>query len=208
MLKEFLRPYYSPMIEFITGGAKKNLSQKLVKNNLKPDQLESPFFVVATQGNLHVVQLCLKYVPPNQDIVVILNGLEGWEKEWAFEHLTSKGFIVFPFLIDHWMVIDYLLNWFSKPFGLLDEDCFVLDKDCFAKLQKFPERTSFASYYSYTNRKLNLTAPETMFLFLNTPVINEIKKKYRVSSKVVGWGNLKSNARDKLNQLVHRKINL
>jgi hypothetical protein len=198
IVKKILKPLYLPIDYFRSGKAKKKLSATLVKNKINPDELDSPFFIVATRGNLHVVQTCLKFIPSDQDSVMVLNGLERWEQDWARSHLRSKGFITFPYLIDHWMVIDYLLKWMNKPFGLLDEDCFVFDSDCFKKLIHIPEKTVMSSYYSYTNSKLGLTFPETMFLFLNTPVINKLNRHYNIDSKVVNWNELSTAVRNKL----------
>jgi hypothetical protein len=96
------------------------------------------------------------------------------------------------------MVIDYLLTWMKKPFGLLDDDCFVFDPSCFKKIINFPEKTIVASFYNYANSKLGLSFPETFFLFLNTPVITKIKKQYKINSSPVSWNRLTLMARNKL----------
>lgn len=200
-IKIALRPLFNLFDYFRSGKAKKKLSVRLVTNKIKPSELNSPFFIVATKGNLHIVDLCLKFIPADQDCVVILNGLEAWEKSWALKNLRSKRFITFPYLIDHSMVIDYLLSWTGKPFGLLDEDCFVLDKKCFTEITEIQEETIVSSYYSYTNSTLGLTIPETMFLYLNTPVINDIKHRYGINSSAMTWSNLPLKAKKTINKL-------
>lgn len=200
-IKIAFRPLIYLLDYFRSGKAKKKLSVRLVTNKIKPSELSSPIFIVATIGNLHIVDLCLKFIPAEQDCVVILNGLEAWERDWALQNLQSKGFIIFPFLIDHSMVIDYLLNWMKKPFGLLDEDCYVLDQSCFKEIAEITEKTVVSSFYSYTNSELDLTFPETMFLYLNTPVINDIKYRYGINSSAITWSNLSSKAKQKINSL-------
>lgn len=200
-LKIALRPLFNIFDYFRSGKAKKKLSFFLVKNRIIADELNSPFFIVATKGNLHIVDLCLKFIPADQDYVVILNGLEAWEKDWAIQNLRPKGFIIFPYLIDHSMVIDYLLSWMKKPFGILDEDCYVLDQRCFKEIAEISEKTIVSSFYSYSNSALGLTFPETMFLYLNTPAINEIKHSYGINSSALTWSNLSSKAKQKMNSL-------
>jgi hypothetical protein len=190
------------LFNFIFGGkAKKSLSRKFVRNTLIPQNFNTPFFIIATPGNLHIVKLCLNFFPSDQQCVLVLNGLNRWERNWAFTNLSPSGFICFPFLIDHWMIIDYLLDWFERPFGLIDEDCFVFDQDCFTKIKYLSNETVLTSYYYYTNSNLAMIFPETMFVFLNTPIINMIKKKYQINSAPVVWEQLHPRAQKELQSI-------
>jgi hypothetical protein len=180
----------------------------LVSNDLRSKTLDSPFFIVATPGNLHIIKLCLKFVPANQDCVVVLNGLERWERAWAQNHFKAKGFITFPFLMAHEQVIDYLLDWMKKPFGLIDYDCFVFTRDYFEKIKQFPKKAVISSYYGFKSSTPGTVFPETFFLFINTPVIQRIKKKFGINSSIIPWERLPLAAQIKLKEIGITRENL
>jgi hypothetical protein len=199
--KALLRPLSSKVYFFTHGEARKRLSLEFASNRIAPSDLKSPFFVVATRGNLHVVKLCLRYIPSSEDCVIVLNGLEGWERTWARHNLKAKGFITFPFRIDHGMVIDYLISWLDQPFGLLDEDCFIFESDCFERIKRLRDKTAMASYFFYRNRILGMAFPETVFLYVNTPVVKQMARRYRLKSVPIGWEQLPPAVKKRLSSI-------
>jgi hypothetical protein len=180
---------------------KAKIATLFVQNRLDADSVNSPFFIVVTPGSLHLVKLCLQLVPEDQDIVLVLNGVMRWERQWIKRHLRAKELITFPLVLNHDQVIDYLLTWMDKPFGLLDYDCFVFAKDCFYKIKNISENTSFAAYYGALNEELGVVFPETFFVFINTPVLYQLQKKYGVDSKIIRWDDLPITAQKKLTEV-------
>jgi hypothetical protein len=99
------------------------------------------------------------------------------------------------------MVLDLLFEQITSPFGILDFDCFVLDQSLFSKITKLEYNTMMNAVFCYQNLKLDLDMFETYFLFLNTPLINMIKRKYRVNSEITTLKKLNSNLQDRLSTL-------
>lgn len=199
--KNFSQRLKSKKLEEYYLTLKTNLAKVFVSNKLNADALNSPFFIVATPGSLHLVKLCLKLIPEDQEVVLVLNGVEHWERKWVECNLRSNGLISFPFVLNHDQVIDYLLNWMDKPFGLLDYDCFVFSKDCFRDIKNINEKTSISAYYGTLNDKLGIVFPETFFVFINTPVLKKLAKKYGVNSKIIKWDDLSLLAKEKMQEL-------
>lgn len=179
---------------------KAKIAALFIQNRIDADTLDKPFFIVVTPGSLHLVKLCLQLVPEDQDIVLVLNGVMRWEKRWIMRHLRINGLITFPIVLNHDQVIDYLLNWMDKPFGLLDYDCFVFAKDCYRKIRNITESTSFAAYYGTLNEGRGVVFPETFFMFINTPVLKQIEKKYGVDSRIIRWHDLPLTVQTKLTE--------
>jgi hypothetical protein len=155
-----------------------------------------------------VIKLCLKFVPADQEVVVVLNGLERWEREWAQRHYHIKGFIFFPMILTHEQVIDYLLDWMKQPFGLLDDDCFVFCSEYFERIKEFPKNAIISSWYGYKNEKLELVFPETFFMFINTPFIKRIRKQFRINSRLIYWDQLPVEAQNKMIKIGISRENL
>lgn len=144
--------------------------------------LNNPYFIVGIPGSLHVVELCLKFVPSDVDIVLVANGLDAWELGWAREHLKVKTTVVIERMLDHGDVLDLLFDQYPRPFGILDYDCFVLDPAYFYKMQALDPKTLANGLFVHKNEQLNLEFPETFMLFFNSEVIRQIRRTYRVKS--------------------------
>lgn len=199
--KNFSQILKSKKLETYYLSLKTNLAKVFVSNKLNADALNSPFFIVATPGSLHLVKLCLKLIPEDQEVVLVLNGVENWERKWVERNLQTNGLISFPFVLNHDQVIDYLLNWMDKPFGLLDYDCYVFSSDCFRDIKNINDKTSISAYYGTLNQQLGIVFPETFFMFINTPVLKKLAKKYKVNSKIIKWDDLPLLAKEKMREL-------
>ena len=84
--------------------------------------------------------------------------------------------------LTHGDVISLLLATNSGNFGLLDHDCYVLDPAVFDDLAPGPAQCLTAVYGGISERT-GLPYPETYFLFLNTPVLRDIARRYHVEAR-------------------------
>ena len=144
--------------------------------------LITPYFIVCIPGSLHVVELCLKFVPSDVDIVLVANGLDAWELGYAREHLRFKATVVIERMLEHGDVLDILFDKYPRPFGILDYDCFVLDPAYFYKMQAIDPKSLANGLFVYKNETINLEFPETFMVFFNTEAINKIRWAYQVKS--------------------------
>ncbi len=159
-------------------------------------ELNTPFFMIGVSGALHIMELSLRYVPTTVDLVLILNGMEKWEQEWAKQHFTSKAVITIDSNqpLSHNKVLDMLFDCYPKPFGILDYDCFVLNPACFTKMQSISAPYLLNALFESKKVDVNRRIPRTFILFFNTPIINALKRKYQVDSKLIpDFQSLSSN---------------
>ena len=177
-----------------TQLSKLSLSSQLER--LRP--IESPFFIICLHGSLHLVDLCLKYFPANQKVVLISNGLSKWEIAWAKKNLKVDDFLFLPKRVVHGVVLDLLIGSLEHPFGLLDYDCFVFNPSLFFRLSSINPQSMLNALFVYSNNALNLDFPESYMLFLNPKLIRAIQNKYGVNSKVIDYQSLSPQVKNKL----------
>ena len=168
--------------------------------NEQGKRLGNHFYVIVVPKTLEMLDVCLAFLPDTLPVFLILNGLEPWEQEFVekqykgipkFTLETGLGSILFD------RVLDMLVECNDSNFGILDQDCFVLDKAYFSKLQL---GNDFAVSPLVTrNAAANITFPRTYFLFLNLAEIRRLRDKYRVSFKRC-W-TLPANLEDPLRSL-------
>lgn len=162
-------------------------------------EIKNPLIVIGIGGCLHLVNLCLRYIPKHQRIIFISNGLSEWENEWARNNLRFDGFLQLHKRYYHANVIDFLLSYFRYPFGIIDYDCFVFDPSYFQKLHQLNTNTLLNSAFVHHNPSLDLDLPETFLLFFNTKIIRSIQRKYKVDSKPVEFSMLSRKVLQSLN---------
>lgn len=160
--------------------------------------VESPFFIIGLPGSLCLVDLCLRFVPQNQNVIFVSNGLDRWEQDWARQNLKVTEFVVIKRKVSHGSVLDLLFDKFRNPFGILDYDCFVLNPNYFLQMHKLEQNTLVNAFFVFENKVLNLDIPETYFLFFNTPLINKIKEKFQVNSKLITRDKLSTEVKNSL----------
>ena len=170
-------------------------SLRSVRNGLDKASLSTPFFCVVLPGSLHLTRLFLNYIPENQDIVLVLNGLEEWELGWMKRHLPAIPFIRFQDRIPHSAVIDYLLGWMDTPFGIVDYDCYVFDPEYFTRLTRLAPGSAFSAYYAFENEPAGIAFPETFCMFINTPVLQNIVGQYGITAETYHWRDLSESAK-------------
>lgn len=163
--------------------------------------LDRPFFIVLMPGGLHLVKLALGCIPPNIDVVLVLNSTAAWENEWAKTHLKVSGMLKSRLRLAHSAVLDFLFKNVKQPFGVLDYDCFVLDATLFDVIRAVPPDAAMNSYFVYKNPDLALEIPETFFLFFNAGIIERIRSKYQIDSGLYTWDELAVPIKDQLRSI-------
>lgn len=152
--------------------------------------INNPYVIIGVPGCLHVVDLCLKYVPKDVDVIFISNGLEKWEEEWARKNLDVRSIIWIDKMLSHGDVLDLMFDKFQRPFGILDYDCFVFNRSYFYKLREICDKSLYNGLFLYENKELKLKFPETFMIFFNTELINTVRKKYKVKSSAYNIPNI------------------
>lgn len=144
----------------------------------------SLFFMVGISGAIHLMELSLRFVPSNVNLIIILNGMDRWEQEWVRKNFQSRPIINIDskYHIAHGKIIDMLFDNLDKSFGIIDYDCFIFDQSCFWEIQKLEPNILINSLFESSSTIEKLILPHTFFLFFNTQLINFIRNKYKITS--------------------------
>lgn len=144
------------------------------------------FYVIVMPGMLHYLLPCLALVPERVPVRLVANGARRWERDLVarrFPHLPMCRLRSLPATsLTHGDVITLLLATNSGNFGLLDHDCYVFDPGVYDDLDPGPGRCLTAIYGGVSERT-GLAYPETYLLFLNTPVLRDIARRYDVDAR-------------------------
>ena len=173
-------------------GASTRHLRDYLRNNPAP---EDTFFIIIMPGGLHLAKLALDFMPKHARRVIILNGADAWEADWARRHLAHDGICRINAILDHWDVLDVLFDEVKANFGILDYDCYVFDSSCFERIAVIDDNTAIQACFYRENPSLELKVPETFFLFFNTKIINRLRKKYEINCSKYRWHTLPEKAR-------------
>ena len=148
-------------------------------------RLNNHFYIIVVPKTLDMLECCLTLLPRNLRLFLILNGLHPWEQEFLNRVYPNIPKFVLetnnrPILHDR--VLDLLMECNNFNFGIMDQDCFVLDGRFFSRLQ-IADNEFAISPFSNLNDKSNITFPRTYFLLFNTSVIHHIRREYNLSFK-------------------------
>lgn len=146
---------------------------------------DNPFFLIIMPGSLHILQVFMRYAPETVKFVMILNGIDQWEKDWLHSHYPGFREITLKVTLKHGRVMDLLFDHFKKPFGMIDSDCFVFNPNVFEEIQVLPKDALLNAVFYLKNEQLDLEIPQTYLLFFNPPLISLIKKKFHVNSNLI-----------------------
>lgn len=149
------------------------------------ERLSNHFYITVVPKTLDVLDCCLTFLPRNLSLFLILNGLARWEEDFLdraypnipkFALTTHRGSILYD------RVLDMLMECNDLNFGIIDQDCFVLDSNFFSMLQ-IGKSNFVVSPFSSVNKQANISFPRTYLLLFNTNLIRSIRKQYQISFK-------------------------
>jgi len=164
-------------------------------------QWQDPFVMIVMPGTLHVARLAANYVPPSENLVVILNGVTRWERDWARQNIRCKAFVNVPRTLGHAEVLRTLFDSFEQPFGIMDSDLFVLDPACFSQMKSLAPKASVNAYYYEDNGHPSLKVPMTYFMFFNRSVLQGMRKQYDLELAASYWETLPNEVKTRLASL-------
>jgi hypothetical protein len=148
-------------------------------------RVQRRFYITVVPRTLDLLDYCLKLLPADLNVFLILNGLADWERAYIaaeypdiphFTLETRSGSILYD------RVLDLLMEENECDFGILDQDCFVLDESLFDQLQFRRNELVMSPFFS-ANNEAKIEFPRTYFLYFNVPVVKGIRDKYRISFK-------------------------
>ena len=159
---------------------------------------ENVFFIIGIKGSLHIIRICLRFIPHTENIVLILNGMEEYEVEYARKNFNVAGFVIIPKQLKHGEIMDYLFSNMITNFGILDYDCFILDKNYFEKLKKIKENSMGNALFMYHNPVLDVDVPLTHAMSFNTYLIKKLIQEYDIKCSHKQYHKLSDKIKKKL----------
>ena len=141
------------------------------------------FYITVVPKTLDLLEYCLRLLPADLNVFLILNGLADWERAYlarefpdipCFTLETRSRSILYD------RVLDLLMEENEFDFGILDQDCFVLDESLFDQLQFQRNELAMAPFFTH-NEAAGIEFPRTYFLYFNVPIVKSIRDKYRIS---------------------------
>jgi hypothetical protein len=136
---------------------------------------------------LHFLNPCLRLIPPDVNIVLILNGIHKWEENYLrkyYRQYPQFKLIACPVSsLSHGSVLTLLLTSNQTNFGIIDHDFYCFNKDVFNQLS-FNAKECVIGAIKFTNPKSQLDFPATHFLFFNITLIKKIMQKYHISAHI------------------------
>jgi hypothetical protein len=162
------------------------------------EQRPGAFFVIVMPGGLHIARLAIDHFPRGRQLVVIGNGVDEVEAEWARRNLPGAEVLRTRAMLGHHDVLDAIFAAWGPDFGILDYDCFVLDPGLFDRMAAMRPGTSMNAAFFRDNADPPLKVPETFLLYFNAGVIRDLIRRYGVGTRPIRWPALPERARQRL----------
>jgi len=156
------------------------------------------FFITAIPGSIHILELCLKFIPGDINIAIVANGLTTWEVNWLEQNLKFDHLIKINGMYSHGDVINMLVKWVESPFGILDYDCFVFNSNLLYEALKIEKHQQLNAFFSHIDKVNKIEVPSTFFMFINSPLYRKLMQEYHVDCKHKTYLELSKNVRDKI----------
>ena len=153
-------------------------------------QLGGHFYIIVVPNTLHLLNPCLKLLPDNLKIFLILNGVKKWEAKFIQKNYpnypTFKLSTLHGSSLSHGTVLTLLLNHNEKDFGIIDHDLYIFYQKVFDELTFGPKECVIGAF-QINNEKAGVIFPTTHFMFFNSQLIRGIMDKYNVDATVYRW---------------------
>ena len=191
-----------PIYEMSKNSLHNRLQSAIINFQLHPlRNRENLFYIIGLKGSLHLIQVCLRYIPKTEDVVLILNGMDAYEIDYARKNLNVTRIVIIKEQLKHGEIMDHLFSNMKKNFGILDYDCFVMDGTYFEKIKQVEENSLGNVLFMYHNPVLNLEAPQTHFMYFNAPLARQIIKEYKIKCSSKRYKPLSNKIKNKMREI-------
>jgi len=165
-------------------------------------------FIIGVKGCVHILKICLQYIPSEQRVIVIANGMLNEEISWISKESKVYRIIKLSKQLIHSKVLDILFYTVKNYFAIIDYDCFVLNGRIWENLFSIDRQSQGNAYFQSFNSDLNLHIPFTFFLSFNSKVFKWLRRHYGVNSSQIKFSQLPKKAQKKLSEIKIDQIHL
>jgi len=163
---------------------------------------EKTIFIVATHGCLHLLQICLHFIPEHIQVIIIANGLTKQERRWLSSKLSVSKVVNIPRSLTHGTILDLLIFAVKDSFCTMDYDCFLLNETMWDSMFSIGEKYQCNVFFSDFNPELNLDVPHTCLLTLNTRIYRQLIKQFKIGcNQIKNYDLLPSKVKLKLKEV-------
>ena len=149
-------------------------------------KLDGCFYVIVMPQTLHFLLPCLRLVPKDVRVVLLLNGAHGWEADLLrerFSRYPQFRVVALPnSSVGHGAMINLLLRNSAHDFGILDHDLYLFDSRIFGQLQ-FDAGDFLVSLFNDVSEDGRWVYPLTHFLYFRIEVFRRLMKEYGIGAQ-------------------------
>jgi hypothetical protein len=165
------------------------------------EKIVNPIFIIGIKGSLHIIDLCLKFIPNRVNVILILAGMDEWEIDWAKKHLCVSGYIVLDKQLKHGAILDLLFKCRKSNFGIMDYDLFISNPIYFDLMRSINSNSIGNVLFMYEDPNLHVKIPQTFFMFFNALMVRSIMQRFDVSCSVAKYEELSQRVKSKLQSI-------
>lgn len=141
--------------------------------------------IVMPRG-LHVAELAIeKFLEAKGSLFIIGNGLAQEERNYLATKYKERFVNIGP-MMHHFRVLDIIVRARKVNFGIIDFDCFILDRSILDDLIIEESETDVCtrSPFFIESPGMNEMLPDTFLLFLNVKTIKQLMKNYGITARL------------------------
>jgi hypothetical protein len=152
----------------------------------QPCELDGCFYLIVMPQTLHFLLPCLRLLPQEVRVILLLNGARGWEAELLRKHFPRYPQFRVAALpnssVGHGAMINLLLQNSAHDFGILDHDLYLFDPSVFGQLQ-FDEEDFLLCLFNDASEDGRWVYPLTHFLYFRIEVFKRLMAHYGVGAQ-------------------------
>jgi len=151
------------------------------------DQPGIRFYVIVMPQTLHFLLPCLHLIANDLRVILLLNGVRGWEVDLLRTHwpkLPQFRIVTLPnSSVSHGVMINMLLRHTDRDFGLIDHDLYLFDTTLSAQL-RFADNEFLLSLFSGTSADGRWAYPLTHFLYFRIEAFRRLMERHGVGAEI------------------------
>jgi hypothetical protein len=152
----------------------------------QPGKLDGCFYVIVMPQTLHYLLPCLRLLPPEVQVILLLNGARGWEAELLRERFPRYPQFRVAALpnssVGHGAMLNLLLQNSAHDFGILDHDLYLFDPSVFGQL-RFDDGEFLLCLFNGASEDGRWVYPLTHFLYFRIEVFKRLMAQYGVGAQ-------------------------
>jgi hypothetical protein len=169
-------------------------------------QLDGCFYVIVMPQTLHFLLPCLRLIPQDVPVVLLLNGARRWEAKLLRAHFPALSQFRVAALphssVGHGAMINLLLQNSERDFGLLDHDLYLFDQSIFEQ-RRFDDGDFLLCLFEAASDDGRWRYPLTHFLYFRIDVFQRLMHQYGAGAQA--YRQVPERARSRLASLGLRK---